>query len=151
MWFGGQLANLARPRLKIYLQGELGSGKTTLARGFINALGHSGAVKSPTYTLVEEYAISKYILYHIDLYRIVPGGLEYGWGELAEYIHSDAICLIEWPERASELLPQADLNLLLEHSGDGDRRLIVRSVDAIMESMAKTLLTRSGDAGVEHV
>ncbi len=150
-WFGGQLATMARPGLKIYLQGELGSGKTTLARGFINALGYLGTVKSPTYSLVEEYVSGKYTLYHIDMYRIVPSGLEHDWSELEEYIHSDAICLIEWPERALELLPTADINLLLEHSGSGGRRLIAHSVDATMDSMVDALLMRCGDADEEDV
>ncbi len=100
----------------VLLDGELGAGKSTFARALIKALGHTGPVPSPTYTLVEPYRISDRIIYHIDLYRIAGDDeLRYlGWTEL-----DDGMRLVEWPERAPGLLQQADLRLLLSYKGEG--------------------------------
>ena len=113
-----KLAPLCQPPLIIYLQGDLGSGKTTFARGFIHKLGHSGKVKSPTFTLVETYDLEKARLYHFDLYRLKdPLELEYiGIRDLNG--ESDVMCLIEWPERGGSALPEADLVIRLEYQGD---------------------------------
>ncbi len=116
--FAAKFAQLCQPPLIIYLQGDLGSGKTTFARGFINKLGHSGKVKSPTFTLVESYDLEQARLYHFDLYRLKdPLELEYiGIRDLTW--ESDVICLIEWPERGGSELPEADLVIRLEYQGD---------------------------------
>jgi tRNA threonylcarbamoyladenosine biosynthesis protein TsaE len=100
----------------VLLDGELGAGKSTLARALIKALGHTGPVPSPTYTLVEPYRISDRNIYHIDLYRISGDEeLRYlGWTEL-----DDGLRLVEWPERAPGLLQQADLKVSLSYDGDG--------------------------------
>jgi len=100
----------------ILLQGELGAGKSTLARAMLHAMGHSGAVPSPTYTLVEPYELQDLTVYHIDLYRIAGMvELEYlGWSDLR-----DGLILLEWPERVPQLSDQADFRLLLEYEGDG--------------------------------
>ncbi|MGB5245001.1 MAG: tRNA (adenosine(37)-N6)-threonylcarbamoyltransferase complex ATPase subunit type 1 TsaE [Woeseia sp.] len=98
------------------LQGELGAGKSTLARALIRGLGHEGPVPSPTYTLVEPYEFTERLVYHVDLYRIGSADeLEFlGWDELG-----DGLLLVEWPERVPELLTQADLRLQLAYDGDG--------------------------------
>lgn len=116
--FAAKFAAHCKPPLVIHLQGDLGSGKTTFARGLIRAMGHSGSVKSPTFTLVEIYNLADIRLYHFDLYRLKdPLELEYiGIRDLAG--EADVICLIEWPERGGEEVPLADLVINLEHQGD---------------------------------
>ncbi|QMU62583.1 MAG: tRNA (adenosine(37)-N6)-threonylcarbamoyltransferase complex ATPase subunit type 1 TsaE [Gammaproteobacteria bacterium] len=116
--FAAKLAKFCQPPLNIHLQGELGSGKTTFARGFINKLGYSGNVKSPTFTLVETYDLESARLYHFDLYRLKdPLELEYiGIRDLVGEV--DVMCLIEWPERGGAGLPEADLVISLEYHGE---------------------------------
>ena len=116
--YAGKFASICKPPLIIYLQGDLGSGKTTFARGFISALGHTGNVKSPTFTLVETYELDGVRLFHFDLYRLkAPQELEYlGVRELEG--EQDVICLIEWPEKGGEAVPTADLLIKLEYRGD---------------------------------
>ena len=106
----------------VYLHGELGAGKTTLVRGILRALGHHGAVKSPTYTLLEPYDAQA--LYHFDLYRIAdPQELDFiGMDEL---LSADAVKVVEWPERGTPGLPPADVDIHLEVDGDGRRVCLV--------------------------
>ena len=104
--------------LVIYLEGDLGAGKTTLVRGLLRALGFSGKVKSPTYTFVEPYAISKLNLYHFDFYRFEHAE-EYLDGGFEEYFQDAAICLVEWPDKAAPYLPPADLRVRLAVVDDG--------------------------------
>ena len=110
--FGTRLAQVLVPGLFIALSGDLGSGKTTLARGVLRGLGYQGKVKSPTYTLVELYKLSRLDLYHFDLYRF-SNPQEWVDAGLRESFDDGSICLVEWPERASELLPEADLAITL--------------------------------------
>lgn len=100
----------------ILLQGELGAGKSTLARSMLRALGHEGTVPSPTYTLVEPYRLGDRIVYHVDLYRIADASeLEFlGWSDLR-----DGLLLIEWPERVEALWQDADLLVELTYRGEG--------------------------------
>ena len=113
-----KFASLCQPPLVIYLQGDLGSGKTTFARGLITALGHSGNVKSPTFSLVEIYDLGEMRLYHFDLYRLKdPLELEYiGIRDLVG--DKEVVCLIEWPERGGQEVPPADLIIQLEYQGE---------------------------------
>lgn len=110
----------------VLLEGELGAGKSTFARALIKAAGHQDAVPSPTYTLVEPYKLAAGNIYHIDLYRVSdPDELRYlGWNEL-----DDGIRLVEWPDRAPELLQDSDLAVHLEYDGNS-RKASIRGLSA---------------------
>ena len=122
---GVRLARVIEPGLALHLHGELGSGKTTLARGLLRGLGFQGRVKSPTYTLVELYTVSRLNLYHFDFYRF-KDPKEWRDAGFNEYFNDASVCLVEWPEKAAGLLPAADLDIALEFAGDG-RDLSVRA------------------------
>ncbi|HEX9195534.1 MAG TPA: tRNA (adenosine(37)-N6)-threonylcarbamoyltransferase complex ATPase subunit type 1 TsaE [Azonexus sp.] len=115
---GASLAPTLRPGLVIFLEGDLGTGKTTLVRALIRALGHQGPVKSPTYSLVEVYVISSLYLYHFDFYRF-ESPEEFLDAGFDEYFNENAVCLVEWPERAHGCVPPPDLRLRLQHAGSG--------------------------------
>ena len=114
---GAALAGAVEPGLVIYLSGDLGAGKTTLARGLLRGLGYAGRVKSPTFTLVEVYEFSRLYLYHFDFYRFNEPG-ELGDAGFREYFRPDATCLIEWPEKATGL-PAADIYIAMRVTGTG--------------------------------
>ena len=116
--FGENLAPWLAGGLVIYLEGDLGAGKTTLARALIRAMGHCGPVKSPTYSLVEVYVFSSLYLYHFDFYRF-ESPEEFLDAGFSEYFNDAASCLVEWPERAVGCVPSADLRLCLHHAGVG--------------------------------
>ena len=97
----------------IYLQGDLGAGKTTLVRGVLNALGYAGRVKSPTYTLVEPYRIAGLDLRHFDLYRLQDQE-EWDSAGFRDEFDGHNIFLIEWPENAKGLIPEADLTIVFD-------------------------------------
>lgn len=113
---GARLAGAATQRAVIGLEGDLGTGKTTLVRGWLRALGVEGPIRSPTYTLVEPYETAYGRVYHFDLYRLTdPEELEYIGAR--DYFSGDSLCLIEWPERGRSWLPQADLTIHIDFAG----------------------------------
>lgn len=128
MAFGQELAPLLVPGMVIWLDGDLGAGKTTLVRALLRALGHSGPVKSPTYTLVEVYAVSRLYLYHFDFYRFNDPE-EFDDAGLGEYFSKDTVCLVEWPDKARGYVPAADLDLVFRfpEALDGGRILDVHA------------------------
>lgn len=117
---GARLSQVLTAGLVIYLDGDLGSGKTTLARGVLRGLGYAGNVKSPTYTLVELYAISRLNLHHFDFYRFSQPE-EYLDAGLDEYFQGGAVCLVEWPDKAGDYLAPADLRIALFVADHGRR------------------------------
>ena len=110
--FGTILAKVLTPGLTIYLDGDLGAGKTTLVRGALRGLGYLGKVKSPTYTLVELYTVSSLYLYHFDFYRFADPS-EWVDAGFREHFNPDTVCFVEWPEKAGEYLPIPDLRVAL--------------------------------------
>ena len=126
----------------VFLQGNLGMGKTTVSRGVMRGMGHEGAVKSPTYTIVEPYEHLSPSVYHFDLYRLGdPEELEYLG--IRDYFGGQSLCLIEWPERGEGILPPPDLNLDLSPEGEG-RRLTCRAHTALGKELLESLRLAGG-------
>ena len=125
---GAALAQGLVAGMVIYVSGELGAGKTTLARGVLRGLGYAGRVKSPTFTLVELYNLSRLYLYHFDFYRF-DDPRELGDAGLRDYFNPDSVCLVEWPEKAAGL-PAADMRILMQVAGTGRRVEIFTETEA---------------------
>ncbi len=121
----------------VYLHGDLGAGKTTLSRGLMRGYGYKGAVKSPTYTLVEPYEFEQCRLYHFDLYRLAdPGEVEYLGVET--YFSDTNLCIIEWAEKGFGTIPAADLKIDIEVEGTG-RLLVCQSLSEKGATIVKRL------------
>ena len=134
------LAALARPGWLVFLEGPLAAGKTSFARAFLRALGHEGKVKSPTFTVVESYALPGLTVHHFDLYRINdPDELHYlGFDD---FVHGKAVCLIEWPSRATGSLPTPDLQLTLTPLADEQRHLRLQTADPeLLKALEQSLV-----------
>ncbi len=118
---GAKLYRCLPEKCLVFLIGNLGAGKTTLVRGFLRAAGHHGTVKSPTYTVVEEYRLNGRQFYHFDLYRLAdPEELE--WIGIRDYFTLQAVCIVEWPDKGKGFLPEPDLRI--ELAIHGERRLV---------------------------
>jgi len=140
---GEVLAKNCEPGAVIFLQGDLGVGKTTLVRGVLRSLGHVGAVKSPTYTLVEQYDLSDKTFFHFDLYRLTsPEELEYIGGR--DYFRDNTISFIEWPMNADGYLPEADLTITIEYQGMAHRNIQLQGCTASGERMLDRMIRDRG-------
>ncbi|MGI9284021.1 MAG: tRNA (adenosine(37)-N6)-threonylcarbamoyltransferase complex ATPase subunit type 1 TsaE [Pseudomonadales bacterium] len=131
------LAATVKANTCIHLRGQLGSGKTSLVRGILRSLGYSGAVKSPTYTLVESYKLARFTVHHFDLYRLSdPEELELLG--IRDYFDQQAVCLIEWPERGAKFLPPEDVTFELQVA-EKSRYLVYHSNSTTGDSLVAAL------------
>src|SRR5688572_11146990 len=115
---GAALAPGMRAGMVVYLRGDLGSGKTTLARGLLHALGVAGRIKSPTFTLVEPYIVSSLYLYHFDFYRFKRSS-EWVDSGFRDYFNQESLCIVEWPEKAGGQLPAPDVTIQMSVEDNG--------------------------------
>lgn len=144
---GARIAPLLHGGMIVSLDGELGTGKTTLVRGLLRARGVEGPIKSPTYTLVEHYPVSSLYFYHFDFYRFTRAS-EWDDAGMADYFRDDAVCIVEWPERVGDRLPPPDLALSLSYAHDGrGRNLVATSHSAAGEQCLNALRVAGASPG----
>jgi len=148
--FGMRLAEDLSAGSVVAVSGELGAGKTVLARGIARGLGVEGYLKSPSFTIVNEYREGRLPLYHIDLYRLEGGALSAELG-LEEYLYGDGVCVIEWAERAPELIPKDAIRITITYGGELPCGGLTQSVDNKEETGAdgatRTLLVSFNEYG----
>jgi tRNA threonylcarbamoyladenosine biosynthesis protein TsaE len=135
--FGARLAPLLSSGLLVNMHGDLGAGKTTLVRGLLRGLGHTGRVRSPTFTLMETYETADQAVCHLDLYRLSDME-ELEMLGIRDYLDGDWTLWIEWPERAPELAEQADIDLTINYAGSG-RELMVAARTAMGTAVVEKL------------
>ncbi|MDP5207290.1 tRNA (adenosine(37)-N6)-threonylcarbamoyltransferase complex ATPase subunit type 1 TsaE [Alishewanella sp. SMS9] len=135
--FAAKLAAQLHGGLVLFLQGPLGAGKTTFSRCLIQSLGHTGKVKSPTYTLVEPYDLAGLQVYHFDLYRLHDAE-ELEFMGIRDYFNADSLCLIEWPERGFGCLPEPDLTLAFSLDATS-RHLVITAHNALVQTLLTAL------------
>ncbi|MBO9491585.1 tRNA (adenosine(37)-N6)-threonylcarbamoyltransferase complex ATPase subunit type 1 TsaE [Endozoicomonas sp. G2_1] len=140
--FGNTLADAVKNQLNqgivVYLNGDLGAGKTTLTRGFVQAMGHTGNVKSPTYTLVEPYELGDWQVYHFDLYRLAdPEELEFMG--IRDYFAEQSCAFIEWPEKGQGLLANPDITINMAYK-DEQRELSLIAHSDLGEQLVTALV-----------
>lgn len=128
--FGAELWRILPKKALVFLYGDLGAGKTTLIRGLLRAAGVTGAIKSPTYALVEEYEVNERKIFHFDLYRLAdPEELE--WIGIDDYLSQNALCFIEWADKGTGVLPNADIHITLTNQDAG--RLVQVKTSQVIE------------------
>jgi tRNA threonylcarbamoyladenosine biosynthesis protein TsaE len=134
---GRRLSQAVKKGAVLFLNGDLGAGKTTLSRGIVQGLGHNGKVKSPTYTLVEPYELEDVSIYHFDLYRLGdPEELEYMG--IRDYFADQSICIVEWPEKGIGFIPTPDISIEMAYD-DQQRSITITAKSARGEKMISSL------------
>ncbi|KOR33484.1 hypothetical protein TI05_00780 [Achromatium sp. WMS3] len=139
---GHKLAQAIDMGAVVYLHGALGTGKTTLVRGILRALGHVGNVKSPTYTLLELYQLESKTVVHLDLYRLKEPE-EYIYLGLEDLTSPDTLWLLEWPEHGANFVPPADMEVSIIYQGTG-RRLVITALSTIGTAILNNLQLNVG-------
>ena len=142
---GAEMSGVLEKPALVFLEGDLGAGKTTLSRGLLRGLGHEGGVKSPTYTLVEPYTLDAVTVFHFDLYRLSDGA-ELAYLGLDDYFATPSILLVEWPERGAGWLGRPDWRVTLSPDGEG-RRVTLRAMSPRGRDWLNRLEQRSNRDG----